>query len=112
MQTEHPKVCFHPLVVIFDLSLCLGVICGRKLRFNPKLLVDALHEVHSETRPMIGTMYKWNPMQFPYVMDMQFPYVMDMQFHEIRSGDVSCGRNEMCHLCELIGNNINGIKTV
>ena len=53
---------------------------------------------------MISTMYERNP--------MQFPYVVDMQFHEIRSGDVSCCRNEMCHLCESIGNNVNGIETI
>ena len=66
MQTEHPKVRFHPLVVIFNLPLCLGVICSRKSGFNPKLLVNVLCEVRSESRPAIGTMYERNPMQFPY----------------------------------------------
>ena len=80
------------------------MIRGRKSGFDPKLLVNVLCEVCSESRPVISTMYKRNP--------MQFPYVTDMQFHEIRSGDVSCGRNEMCHLRESIGNNVNGIKAI
>ena len=104
MRTEHPKVHFHPLVIIFNLSLRLGMIRGRKSGFDPKLLVNVLREVRSESRPAIGTMYKQNP--------MQFPYVADVQLHKIRSGDVSRGRNEMCHLREPIGNNVNGIKTV
>ena len=103
-SAQHSEVHFHPLVVIFNLSLCLGVICSRKLWFNSKFLVKILCKVHCDCRPAISAMYKWNSMQFP---DM-----MNVQFHKIRCGDVGSGRDEMHHLHESIGDNVNDIKPI
>ena len=80
------------------------MICGRKSGFDSKLLVNVLREVRSESRPAIGTMYEWNP--------MQFPYVTDVQLHKIGSRDIGCRRNEMCHFREPIGNNVDRIKAI
>jgi hypothetical protein len=98
VRAEHPKVRFHPLVVILDLTLSLWVIRHRKSWFDSEVLIDTLHEVGREHRTAIRPVYKGNPVQFP---DMA-----NVQLHQIRSGNICCCQNEMCHLHESIGDDI------
>ena len=35
VRTEHAEICFHPLVVVFNLSLCLRMIGGQEAGFYP-----------------------------------------------------------------------------
>jgi hypothetical protein len=48
MRIEHPQVRLHPLVVIFDLTLCLWVVCHRETQFDSEVFVDALREISHE----------------------------------------------------------------
>jgi hypothetical protein len=104
VRAEHPKVRFHPLVVILDLTLSLWVICCRKSQLDSEVLIDTLCEVGCERRTMIRPVHKGNPMQFP---DMA-----NVQLHQIRSRNICCCQNEMCHLCESIGDDIDGVKPI
>jgi hypothetical protein len=104
VRAEHPKVRFHPLVVILNLTLSLWVICCRKSWLNSKVLIDTPCEVGHECRTTIRPMYEGNPVQF---LDMA-----NVQLHQIQSGNICRCRNEMCHLRESIGDDIDGVKPI
>ena len=103
VRAEHAEICFHPLVVILDLSLRLRMIGGREAGFDSKPLVQAFCKHGGEGRSSVRSMYQRD--------SMQFPDVSDVQIHQVGSGDIGGHRKKVGHFHQSIGDDVDGIET-
>ena len=103
VRREHAEICLEPLVVRLDLALGLWVVGSGEALVDTKGAIQATHIWSSELRATVGVVMQGE--------SMEGPYTLDVELSELFSGAGGFAGDEVGHLRETVGNDINGIKT-
>jgi hypothetical protein len=101
MIAEHVDVGLNPLVIVLYLTLCLWVVGCQEALINIQGLEEALSIISSEHCPPICIVYSGCAMMLPHMLEVELDQVLSCGLH--------VGGNEMCHFCQSIHDDIDGI---
>ena len=101
--TEHPNICLHPFIEVFNLSLGLWVIWSGEPLIDAKTPEEPSGVLCSKQRTPIGIMDLRNPVEFPYVFQVKLSQVLSC-----RPGG---GGDEMGHLGKPVHDDIDGVMS-